>query len=108
MAKYKAIKVGAPIDITVLKSESAKAGGRKRKPRDIELERLVQEVAVGPQSMVTPWSFEPEKPPTARQAAIKAIKNAELGGKVFVGSVRTMPGVLLFGRTPLRKPRATA
>ena len=97
MTAYRAIKIEKPLNVEDLKKTPAPRG-RKAKPRDIELERLVTEVAAGPKSQVMPWRFD-GKPPTARMAARKAIERSGL--EVFVSSRPDHPGLLLFSRVPL-------
>ena len=95
---YKTIKVEKPLNLDDLKKKPAPRG-RQSSPRDVELERLVSEVAAGPKSQVIPWRFEPIKPATARLAAKKAIERSGL--EVFVSSRPDHPGLLLFSREPL-------
>lgn len=97
MTAYKTIKVEKPLNVDDLKKTPA-PHGRKPSPRDVELERLVTEVAAGPRSQVIPWRFD-DKPATARLAARKAITRSGLD--VFVSSRPDHPGVLLFSRVPL-------
>jgi hypothetical protein len=96
---YKEIKVGKPLSLDDI---IRKPAPRKREsPRDVELVKLVREVAVGPESQVLPWVYGETKPATARLAANKAVKTAELDGAVFVSARADFPGVLLFSRQPL-------
>jgi hypothetical protein len=97
MAVYKAIKVGKPLNVEDLIKKRAPRG-RKPKPRDEDLSKLVSEVSVGPASQVIPWQYE-GKAATARLAANKAIKVTGLD--VYVSSRADMPGVLLFSRVRL-------
>jgi hypothetical protein len=105
MTSYKAIKVEKPLTIDELRKPASR--GRALNPRDVELERLVNEVAAGPKSQVIPWRFE-GKPATARLAAKKAIQRSGL--EVFVSSRPDHPGLLLFSRVPLsgRQGKKTA
>ena len=97
MTNYKAIKVEKPLSVEDLMKKPAPRG-RQASPRDVELDRLVKEVAVGPQSQVLPWRYD-AKPATARLAAKKAIERSGL--EVFVSSRSDHPGLLLFSRVPL-------
>jgi hypothetical protein len=97
MTVYKALKIEKPINIKDLKKAPAQRG-RQPSPRDIELEKLVNEVATGPKSQVIPWRFD-GKPATARLAAKKAIERSGL--EVFASSRPDYPGLLLFSRVPL-------
>jgi hypothetical protein len=97
MTSYKALKIEKPLNVEDLKKTQV-ARGRKVKPRDVELDKLVTEVAAGPSSQVIPWRFD-GKPPTARLAAKKAIDRSGLN--VFVSSRPDHPGLLLFSRVPL-------
>ena len=97
MTTYKAIKVGKPLSVDDLLKKPAPRG-RQSSPRDVELDRLVNEVSVGPKSQVLPWTYD-GKPATARLAARKAIERSGL--EVFVSSRSDHRGVLLFSRVPL-------
>ncbi len=99
MAAYKAIKVGPTLTVDELKKKPAPRSTTN--PRDVELEKLVREVAAGPQSAVMTWDYQPAKPATARLAAKNAIARAGLVGAVFASSRPDYPGVLLFSRVPL-------
>lgn len=94
---YKTIKVEKPLNVDDLKKKPT-LRGRTPSPRDVELERLVNEVAAGPTSRVIPWRFE-GKPATSRLAARKAIERSGL--EVFVSTRPDHPGLLLFSRQPL-------
>jgi hypothetical protein len=89
--------VGRPLNLDDLKKKAAPRG-HQVSPRDEDLARLVNEVAVGPASQVMPWHFD-GKAATARAAANKVTKAS--GAKVYVSSRPDMPGVLLFSRVPL-------
>jgi len=97
VAVYKVIKVGKPLNVDDLKKKQAPRG-RKPKPRDEDLAKLVNEVSVGPASQVIPWHYD-GKPATARLAANKMIKQSGLD--VYVSSRADMPGTLLFSKVPL-------
>jgi len=97
MTAFKTLKVEKALSVDDLKKTPA-PHGRKPKPRDVELDKLVNEVAVGPKSQVIPWRFD-DKPATARLAARKAIEKSGL--EVFVSSRPDHPGLLLFSRVPL-------
>jgi hypothetical protein len=105
MTAYKALKIEKALNLDDLKKTPAPRL-RKAKPRDVELDKLVTEVAAGPKSQVIPWRYE-GKPPTARLAARKAIDRSGL--EVFVSSRPDHPGLLLFSRVPLsgrQKPKS--
>ena len=107
---YKAIKVEKELSLEELQRKPA-SRGRTQSPRDLELQRLVKDVAAGPRSRVVPWRFEPTKPATARLAAKNAIKSAGLDGSVFASSRPDHPGLLLFSRVPLsnrQRPKKSA
>jgi hypothetical protein len=97
MTAYKALKIEKALNVEDLKKTPAPRG-RKPKPRDVELEKLVTEVAAGPRSQVIPWRYD-GKPATARLAARKAVERSGL--EVFVSSRPDHPGLLLFSRVPL-------
>ena len=97
MAKFTTIKVGKPLNLDDLKKHSTPRAQRVN-PRDEDLAKLVNEVAVGAASQVLPWQFD-GKAATARAAATKVIKAS--GAAVYVSSRPDMPGVLLFSRVPL-------
>ena len=94
---YRAIKVGKPLHRDDLTRKTA-AKGRTPSPRDVDLARLVNEVAAGPASQVLPWEYD-GVPATARLAANRVVKQSDL--EVYVSSRRDFPGVLLFSRVPL-------
>ncbi len=105
MPAYKAIKVGKALNLDDLKRQSAPRG-REASPRDVELAKLVNEVAAGPQSAVVPWEYAPTKVATARLAANRIIKNSGL--VVYASTRPDYPGVILFSRVPLnarQKPK---
>jgi hypothetical protein len=97
---YKAIKVEKPISLEELQRKPAPRA-RERNPRDVELEKLVNEVAAGPNSQVTPWRYEPTKTATARLAINKVIKASGL--EVYASTRPGHPGLILLSRTPLTK-----
>lgn len=97
MTSYRVLKVEKALNLDDLKRKPAPRG-RTPSPRDIELEKLVNEVAAGPKSQVLPWRFD-GKPATARLAARKAIQGSGL--EVYVSSRPDHPGLLLFSREPL-------
>lgn len=96
---YKAITVEKALNLEDLKKKPAPRG-RKPSPRDEELAKLVKEVAAGPKSQVIPWRPD-GKLPTARLAANKAIKTADLVGTVYASTRPDHPGLILFSREPL-------
>jgi hypothetical protein len=97
LTKFTTIKVGKPLNLDDLKKQSTPRG-HQVSPRDEDLAKLVNEVAVGAASQVLPWHFD-GKAATARAAATKVIKAS--GAPVYVSSRPDMPGVLLFSRVPL-------
>lgn len=99
MSTYKEIKVEKALNLEDLKRKPAPRG-RTPNPRDLELAKLVNEVAVGPKSQVIPWRPE-GKLPTARLAANKAIRAADLVGSVFASTRPDHAGLILFSREPL-------
>jgi hypothetical protein len=94
---FTTIKVGKPLNLDDLKKTSAPRGHHVS-PRDDDLAKLVNEVAVGAASQVLPWQFD-GKAATARAAATKVVRAS--GAAVYVSSRPDMPGVLLFSRVPL-------
>jgi hypothetical protein len=89
-----ALKIGKPVPTAEL---IAKPTGRKLSERDLELTELVRKVAEDADNSF-PWDFAPDKPLTARAAAVRAIKRAGLEGTVFVSS---KDGMLWFGQEKL-------
>jgi hypothetical protein len=102
MPTYKTIKVEKAIALDDLLRKPAPRV-RERNPRDVELEKLVHEVAAGVTSQVTPWRYEPAKTATARLAINRAIK--QTGLEVFASTRPDHPGVILLSRVPLSKRR---
>lgn len=98
MTAYKAIKVEKPISLEELQRKPAPRA-RERNPRDVELEKLVNEVSVGPKSQVIPWRYEPAKTATARLAINKVIKATSL--EVYASTRSDHPGIILLSRVPL-------
>jgi hypothetical protein len=79
-----ALSIGKPVAVAEL---IAKPTGRRLNERDLELGDLVRKVAEPENAEVAyPWDFAPEKPLTARAAAVRAIKRHGLSGVVFVSS----------------------
>lgn len=99
MTTYKSIKVEKELNLEDLQRKPAPRG-RTPSPRDVELERLVNDVAAGAKSRILPWRYD-GKPATARLAAKKAIKSAGLEGSIFASTRPDHPGLLLFSRVPL-------
>ncbi len=103
MARYEILKVGKPFDIASL--QKAPRVGRQPSPRDVEIDKLVNEVSAGPESQVWPLEIGTEKMATMRLAVNRSVKR--LGAKVYVGvNQRAYPNTLLLSRKPLSKRQA--
>ncbi len=100
MARYEILKVGKPFDIASM--QKAPRAGRQPSPRDVEIDKLVNEVSAGAESQVWPLELGNEKLATMRLAVNRSVKR--LGAKVYVGvNQRSYPNMLLLSRQPLSK-----
>ncbi|HEY6056777.1 MAG TPA: hypothetical protein VIV06_02040 [Candidatus Limnocylindrales bacterium] len=103
MARFEVLKVGKPFDIAAL--QKAPRAGRQPSQRDLEIDKLVNEVSAGAESQVWPLDIGNEKLATMRLAVNRSVKR--LGAKVYVGvNQRSYPNMLLLSRKPLNKRQA--
>ena len=103
MARFKVIKVGNTFDVAEL-AKKPKVG-RQPSPRDVELDRLLHEVAAGAKSQVWPLVVpDGEKVATWRLAVNRAIARTEL--PVYVGVNQAVyPNTLLLSLTNIGRKK---
>lgn len=101
MARYKLIQV-TKIAIDDLKAGPKRQAGRTPNPRDLEIERAINEALASSDSLAVRISLKSGgKVNTLRGAAIRVIKRT--GAKVYVGTHRTYPDSIFITREPLSK-----